>query len=258
MKPILVADLFAPLNEELVALLRSLTPDEWNAPTVAGAWTVKDVAAHLLDTALRRLAWRDAHTMPGPFEPNRVNREWIDAARRISPRILIEMLDRYGREAATYLASLDPFARAAFSVTWAGDEESPVWFDVARELTERWHHQQQIRDATARPPLYDALYFAPVIDTFVRALPHTYRGVDAPSGTAVTLRVTEEGAGTWSLVRESERWTLHEGESAATTTVTMRGDTAWRLFTRQPVADRVRVEGDARYGEPLLAAVAVI
>src|SRR6185436_6869888 len=79
MKPILVADLFAPLNEELVALLRSLTPDEWKAPTVAGAWTVKDVAAHLLDTALRRLAWRDAHTMPGPFEPNRVNREWIDA-----------------------------------------------------------------------------------------------------------------------------------------------------------------------------------
>ena len=54
-EPILVAHLFAPLHDELLALLRSLTPDEWDAPTVAGAWTVKDVTAHLLDTCLRRL-----------------------------------------------------------------------------------------------------------------------------------------------------------------------------------------------------------
>jgi uncharacterized protein (TIGR03083 family) len=205
MQPILVADLFAPLNDELVSLLRGLAPEEWNGPTAAGTWTVKDVAAHLLDTALRRLALqRDAHVPGGAFDPNATNREWIDAARRLSPRILIELLDRYGAEAASYLGSLDPFAIATWPVTWAGDRESPVWFDVARELTERWHHQQQIRDATARPPLYHALYFAPVIDTFVRVLPHAYRAADAPDGMTVVLRVTGEGEGAWSLVRAAE------------------------------------------------------
>ena len=36
----------------------------------------------------------------------------------------------------------------AFGVAWAGEERSPAWFDVARELTERWHHQAHIRLAT--------------------------------------------------------------------------------------------------------------
>lgn len=54
-QPIPVAHLLAPLHDELVALLRGIGDDEWNAPTSAGAWTVKDVTAHLLDTTLRRL-----------------------------------------------------------------------------------------------------------------------------------------------------------------------------------------------------------
>lgn len=253
MKPILTGDLFAPLNDELVALLRGLSADEWKLPTVAGAWTVKDVAAHLLDTAIRRLS--GFGTDDRPFEPNRMNAEWVMAMRRVSPRILVELIDRYGREAAHNLAARDPFAAAPVAVTWTGDTTSPNWLDVARELTERWHHQQQIRDATGRPPLYDARYFAPVIDTFVRVLPYTYRDVDAPSGTTVVLRVIDEGTGAWSLVREA-RWTLHEGARDAESIVTMRGDTAWRLFTRQKVADRVQLKGP--YAAPMLNAVAII
>ena len=261
-EPILTSDLFAPLHEELVTLLRGLRADEWNAPTAAGAWTVKDVAAHLLDSALRRLSLqRDQHTMPGPFDPNAMNREWVAAARRLSPRVLVQMLDAYGRESAVYLASLDPFATAPWAVTWAGDTESPAWFDVARELTERWHHQQQIRDAAGRRPLYDAMYFAPVIDTFVRALPHAYREVAAPDGTVVVLRITDEGAGTWSLVRNGS-WQLFEGDSNATTTISMRGDAAWRLFTkglsRDEARSRARIEGDPSYAEPLFGMITVI
>src|SRR5437870_1594274 len=60
-----VADRFAPLHRELVALLRGLTPEQWELPTAAGAWQVRDVAAHLLDGDLRRLsAHRDGH-LPG-------------------------------------------------------------------------------------------------------------------------------------------------------------------------------------------------
>jgi hypothetical protein len=64
-KPILVADLFPGLHAELIALLRGLAQEDWSRPTVAGAWTVKDVAAHLLDVQLRRLsAQRDGARLP--------------------------------------------------------------------------------------------------------------------------------------------------------------------------------------------------
>lgn len=250
MQPILAAHLFAPLHGELISLLRGISAAEWSAPTAAGSWTVKDLTAHLLDTALRRVS-----QMPIPdFEPNAANRDWIVAMRRVSPRILIEMMDSFGREQAAHLASLDPFARAIWGVTWAGEQESPVWFDVARELTERWHHQQQIRDALDRPPLL-APYLAPVIDTFVRAVPHAYRDVSAADGTAIALRITDA----WTLRRENDRWTLSVGEDDnVSAIVTIDPDSAWRLFTKARVKKEPHVEGDRRLAEPLLNMICVI
>jgi uncharacterized protein (TIGR03083 family) len=258
-EPILAGPLFAPLHDELMALLGGLSAAEWRSPTAAGAWAVKDVAAHLLDTALRRLALqRDGHSRPGPFDPNAANREWIVAAERLSPRVLTDMLERYARQQADYLASLDPYATAQWAVTWAGEESSPVWFDLARELTERWHHQQQIRDATGRPPLYDARYFAPVIDTFMRGLPHAYASVDAPEGTAVVVHVTDEGEGSWTL-RRDDRWRLFAGAAdGAVTEISLRGDAAWRLFTKGLTKPDARVQGDPAYAGPLLRMICVI
>lgn len=251
-EPVRTEHLFAPLHDELMALLRGLSAEEWLASTVAGPWTVKDVAAHLLDTAIRRLAiQRDGYLPPGPFDPNAANRDWVVAAQRLSPRMLVELMERYGRENAELLMSLDPFAKAQWGVAWAGEEASPVWFDVARELTERWHHQQQIRDATGRPPLHDP-YLAPVIATFVRALPVTYRDVAAAEGTAIVFN-------DWSLVREGSAWTLYEGRAPnPVTTIEMPDDVTWRLFTKQRVDPQARIEGDERYATPLLRTTAVI
>ena len=51
----------------MIELLRSLPPDEWEIQTVAPAWKVKDVAAHLLDTQLRKLSLvRDGYTAAPP------------------------------------------------------------------------------------------------------------------------------------------------------------------------------------------------
>lgn len=260
LQPILTAHLFAPLNDALVALLRSLSAEEWSAPTVAGAWTVKDVAAHLLDTTLRRLSMhRDGHEPP-PREVtsigalvNDLNAEGVSFARRLSPAMLIDLHARYGAQLANFFEGLDPFAEAKWNVSWAGEERSPMWFDVARELTEKWHHQQQIRDAVRRTPLY-VPYLAPVIDTFVRALPYTYRDVGAPDGTTIVIRIDQTS---WSLVREGG-WRLYEGASRAVTTVTLTGDRAWRLFTRQKVDPRAAIEGDEHYAQPVLRMVAIV
>lgn len=264
--PILVAPLFAPLNEELIRLLRGLSAEEWNARAV-GTWSVKDVAAHLLDTSLRRLsAQRDRYSPPFAAAQdlaafiNETNAQWVSAARRLSPPILIELLDHYGKAMAEYLSSLDPYAPAEWAVSWAGEKSSPNWFDTARELTERWHHQQQIRDAAHRPPLYDLQYFKPVMETFLRALPFTYRNAAAPEGTRVTIAVRDVTCN--SIVRNAASWSLDGHCEGATTTVRMAGDTAWRLFTKGLGRDEARrrseIVGEASLAEPLFSTVAIV
>src|ERR1700761_5676199 len=102
--------------------------------------------------------------------------------------------------------SLDPFATAAIGVSWAGEMTSLVWFDVARELTERWHHQQQIRLATNRPGIMFPALYHPVLDTFLRGLPYAYRDVDAAVNASVLVEISGDCGGRWCLVCSSAGW----------------------------------------------------
>lgn len=131
---------------------------------------------------------------------NRLNEEWVVAARRMSPRLLRELLAFTGPKADTYFSSLDLKAMGG-PVSWAGPKPAPVWFDIAREFTERWHHQQQIRDATGHAPLYDPYFLSPVLDTFVRALPHNFRLTTAPAGSAVRFEISGEAGVVWFLYK---------------------------------------------------------
>jgi hypothetical protein len=42
------------------------------------------------------------------------------------------------------------------------------------------------------------------------------------------------------------------------TAVTMSGDAAWRVFTKQKIDSHARIEGDVRYAEPLLRMIAIV
>jgi uncharacterized protein (TIGR03083 family) len=229
-QPVHTAHLFPGLHAELMALLRGLAHDDWGRLTWADPWTVKDVVAHLLDGQMRKLSiCRDgiAIVPPGGAPADYrallrflddLNAEWIAAARRIGPKVLIDLLDTIGPQDAAYVASLDPDAPARFNVAWAGDAVSPNWFDVGREYTERWHHQQQIRDAVGAPGLASRHWLHPVLDVSVRALPHAYRDVPARAGDAVSLVVTGDAGDTWSLVRRADAaraWELYTGAADA-------------------------------------------
>ena len=164
--PILCAHLLRKVDEKLIDLLSSLTPTEWDLPTVAPLWRVRDITAHLLDTSLRKLSmvrdsyYAEAVDVQSPEDVvtlvNRLNREGVSVYRRLSPPVLIGLMKSACEQSATFHESLDPFATAAFEVSWAGQSTSLNWFDTARELTERWHHQQQIRLATNRLGYSDA------------------------------------------------------------------------------------------------------
>ena len=60
--PIDTRALFAPLHQELLMMVRTLAPEDWQRQTRAPLWRVGDVVAHLIDSAIRRLSIeRDGH-----------------------------------------------------------------------------------------------------------------------------------------------------------------------------------------------------
>lgn len=275
--PTLTAPLLRGLSDELVLLLGSLEAAEWERPTLAGAWRVRDVAAHLLDGDLRKLSFhRDGHPPPAPAGPissereltvyiDQLNASGVEAARRLSPRLLTRLLAVSGPEVATFVEGLDPQGPALFPVAWAGEDVSLNWMDTGREYTERWHHQQQIREATGRPGLVAPQWLRPVLEISLRALPHAYRGVEAEAGRSLRFVIDGPSGGEWILAREAGTWRLgvaSEADGPAAARVSLSEDTAWRIFfkalTPAEALARVRIEGDEALGRGFVRTRAVM
>ena len=273
--PIVTLPLFPVLDQQLLELLRALTPADWQRPTLARQWTVKDIAAHLLDGNLRTLAMlRDGYIGEAPDDfshgglvayLNRLNADWVRAARRLSPAVLIELLAQSGAEYTAFLTSLDPWAPATFAVGWAGETESLNWFHIARDYTEKWHHQQQIRAAVGQTAaLMTKELFQPLAETLMRGLPHAYRAVAAPVGTVVQVRIETAIGGVWQLVKTAAAWQFRPPVPGPVPTaeVALSPDVAWRLFTKglSPAEARplTRIIGNEALGQTTLQLVAVM
>jgi uncharacterized protein (TIGR03083 family) len=261
------------VDEHLIDLLRSLMPGEWEIQTIVPSWKVRDVAAHLLDTVVRKLSmvrdrcYVEAVDVRSPRDltalVNRLNQEGVTVYRRLSPNVLTDLMKLACEQSARFHESLDPFAPAAFAVSWAGEDQSLNWFDMARELTERWHHQQQIRFATNRPGIMTPELYHPVLDCFVRGLPFLYRNVDAPAATSILLEISGECGGQWILGREASGWALWTGcvgEAAAS--VTIPQELAWRVFTkgidRGSALTQIEIQGDRKLGEKVIELTAIV
>jgi hypothetical protein len=231
------------------------------------------LTAHLLDTQLRRLALcRDGHVPPGAPPASlaevaalvsRLNAEGVGYFARLSPPVLIALMEIASRESAAYLQSLDPAAPAAFGVSWAREDASANWFDVARELTERWHHQQQIREATGRPGIMTPRLYGPVLDCFMRGLPHAYRTIDAPPGDSIRFDVVGDCGDSWWLHRTAGGWRLVASEHGRTVARTaIPQEIAWRIFTkgigRTEARAAVTIEGDTALGAHVLGMIAIV
>ncbi len=273
--PIDTRPLFAPLHQELQMMLRTLAPEDWRRPTRAPRWQVGDIVAHLIDSAVRRLSIeRDGHQGVAPDRIiagnadltawlDHLNAEWVAASRRMSPRLSVEWLDVVGRQFVEHVGGADLQAPATFPVAWAGEAQSAMWFDIGREYTERWHHQQQIAEAVGAPLLAGKRWLHPVLDVSMRVLPFAYRDVSAPPTTSVHVEITGEAGGHWTLVREPATWRLFTGAlDHATTHVRVDQDTAWRMFFKQRSRDQVLAAmgtgGRADLAQPFAGVLAVM
>lgn len=276
--PIFTVHLFPEVDGMLLELLRALSPEDWEKQTVSPKWKVKDVAAHLLDTALRGLSIaRDGYVPPTPKIDSavalgayidRLNEEGVNVYRRLSPAVLISLMEFACKQLAEYHAGRDPLAQAPYSVSWAGEEKSSNWFDTAREYTERWHHQQQIRLAVEcpgvrSPGILTRELYHPVLDCFMRALPYTYRNVFAAAGTAIRITVSGECGGNWNLRRGDNGWGLTENDRDQPAAVAViPQEIAWRVFTkgidRASALSQAKITGDAALALPAFGMVSIV
>ena len=272
--PLDVRHLFKSLDEKLIVLLESLTVEDWEQQTVAIKWKVKDVVSHLLDSNLRTLSiQRDGYYGEKPvglhdFQElvnwlNRLNADWVKATRRLSPQVLIHLHKATGPNVSEYYASLDPWAEAVFPVDWAGETTSLNWMHLAREYSEKWHHQQQIRDATGKDGIMNKEFFYPAISTFMLALPFTFKKVEASKGTTIQVAISGEAGGEWHLIKTREAWELAASiDGDPTTSVSIPAEISWKLFSKSlrpaEALPEIKLSGDTQLGMQVLEMVSVM
>ncbi|MBK8851769.1 MAG: maleylpyruvate isomerase N-terminal domain-containing protein [Saprospiraceae bacterium] len=266
--------LFSILDSKLIELLKSLTKEEWDTQTVAKLWKVKDVASHLLDGNLRALSTsRDQYFGEKPENINsyqdlvgfinHLNMSWTRATKRLSPQVIIKLLEITGKEYREHLQALNPFDNAIFPVAWAGQETSPNWFHIAREYTEMFLHQQQIRDAVGKQGIMTKELFYPFVDTFMFAFPHTFSNIPAENGTTVSIEVSTDIGGIWNIVRTDKGWKLDKNKNVDThAKVIIDPETFWKLFSKswkpEQVMDKVKISGNTNLAKQALNIVAVM
>jgi len=271
-EPVFTAHLFPELLEGLLNLLSGLTSVNWAEPIPRKSWSVKDVALHLLGGDVGVLSrHRNGCITSGKGIHNyeelvsflkTQNDTWIESTRRLSPRLLCDLLRFTGEQVSAYVQSVDPNTLVD-PVSWAGPDAAPAWFGIAREYTERWHHQQHIREAVARRGYTTARYLKPALATFMRALPRTCQDVRAQDGRTVCVTISGDAGDTWLLVRERNRWGLYVGDLyRADAEVTIPQEIAWKLFTKwfpkQEALMQSKIQGDQSLALRVFEMIAVI
>ncbi len=264
---------------EFVRLLRSLTDEDRDKPTVCEGWNVGDLAIHLLGDDLSFLSRnRDARRneglgvgSAGPQEQDwdrfvdqldAHNDRWVQAGGFLSVRLVADLLEFTGRAVAEFLEDVDLSAPGEV-VSWAGPETAPWWLVGAREFTERWVHHQQIRDALGQPGLNGPSFIGPILASAMHGVPRAYKGVEEPEDTTVAIDVTGRAGFSWAVRRDSDGWKLYEGLTReAATRLSVDQDTAWRFLMGMMSTDEARrkvtVEGDEGLAESFFGAVSAI
>ncbi|MDQ2811077.1 MAG: maleylpyruvate isomerase N-terminal domain-containing protein [Actinomycetota bacterium] len=266
------ADLVVLERDRLSELLAGLHAPDWERPSPCPGWSVLDLCCHLLGDDLGLLArHRDGYYgTPGPGGTpesefvawlDELQAEWVRAARRLSPRLVTELLRWAGPQITGTFRREDPRARTGL-VSWAGPGPVPAWLDQARELSEYWIHRQQILQSLGRPSDLRADLARPVLDGLRWAYPYRLARVPARPGDTVTIAISGPVHQTWQLVAGTAGWAYRDQPGPrAVARLTMSTEQAWRLLTSNlPAAGQadLALSGDETITGILLRTRAII
>jgi uncharacterized protein (TIGR03084 family) len=241
----LVADL-ADETRELAATLSELSPADWDRPTPAAGWTVRDQVTHLAffdDMVLLSLRDQAAfrarlaeQLATGASFPDDIARQHRD----LSGEECLSWLTR-SREAvlAEYLAA-DPSAR----LPWYGPDMG-VPSSVTARLMETWAHGQDIRDTIGAPtPVTSRLRHIANLGVRTFAFAFLQRGLPVPEE-QVAVRLSGPSGETWTWGPDG---TGNQASTNQASTNQVSGgvlDFCLVVTQRRNIADTgLRVEGD--------------
>lgn len=267
---------FAPLfdleRSRLLELLTSLESSDWDLPTPCPGWSVLGLATHLLGGDLGVLArGRDQHFGTPPPDGldeagfigwlDGTQDQWVQAARRLSPRMTLELLRWTGSQVSELIGAQAPSERTA-SVSWASDQSVPVWLDQCRELSEWWIHRQQLLQATGRPSDLRTDIARPVLEGLKWAFPHRLDALDVGPGATVEIEISGEVDVCWIFESMPNGWQLAgTSDRSAQPHLSVTTEQAWRLLTNnlsQSELDGLSVSASLEIAEVLLQTRAII
>jgi Mycothiol maleylpyruvate isomerase N-terminal domain len=253
-------------------LLRGLSPADWERPTECPAWTVQQLALHVLGDDLSLLArQRDATPKQGLIlyaesHPGLAfmqlldgfNEQWVTASTFLSPELLIALLGLVGEWSDDFYRNvgLDTLSREPVGF-FAQTDPSPYWQIIAREYAERVIHQSQLRRAVGAPEL-DGEIVTCMARVVVHATAHWLADYRVADGVTIGLDLGTVGSWTWR--RDPGAWSVVDGIEVAHARITVAPDHVVALLTRgmaRSHADAVlTVGGDEPLARGALAVVA--
>jgi uncharacterized protein (TIGR03083 family) len=80
---------------ELAAFLATLTPEQWDAPTLCAGWAVRDVVAHVIGYDLKGTSGFVRTLVRAGLSPDRANRRVVDDLRDLDPPGLLALVRHY-------------------------------------------------------------------------------------------------------------------------------------------------------------------
>ena len=252
-------------REALLTIARSLSDDEWKAPSDCAGWAVRDVVAHMA-SVLHGVA--DPSVMPDLAAGTENAMEVPVAERRAWPiaDVLAEY-ETYSGQVADLGASVQepPMADTMLPMNDLGTH--PMAILPCTFLFDAYCHLRndilQPNGPIDRPePPRDEKRVAPTIEWMLAGLPWMCAAKLAFVDRPVNLTLTGVGGGTWAIGPGGDDGRVLIDEGAAPTAVaTVTSDShdfvIWGT-QRRPWRDLAKVDGDAGYAGRVLDGIKII
>jgi len=252
-------------REAILEIAKSLSDDEWNAPSDCEGWAVRDVVAHM-GAIFHGIA--DPSKMIDLSAGTEVSMEAPVAERRSWPvaDVLAEY-ETYSGQIAEMGASLQDPPMSETMLPMGDLGTHPMSIMPSTFVFDGYCH---LRNDILKPngpidrpePPRDEKRLRPTIEWMLAGLPwmcaEQLAFVDRP----IVLEITGVGGGTWTVGPGGDdgRVLVREGASAdavATVTTDSHDFVIWGT-KRRPWRDLVRVSGDTGYAERVLDGIKII